>query len=413
MTSAPNMSRSRFWAWTAFDAGNSAHALLVSTVGFALYFQQVLFADNPQANTLWALLTALVLTISAVATPFLASWLAFHGRRAQGLLVVTLGCVAATVTLGLPLGKGYAIAVYVISAVGYYVALPIYNSYIEDVADGDADQTSARGWAVGYIGGIVAVALAFIFGLLSRPVTERPDLYRLTFVLAGVFNLVCSLPLVIWAIRQGRSPRPVATSWSTTRIFMVLKQRPRVVRLLLSYWLVGECGTISIYCTAIFLAQYAGMPTATIFALTLAIQLLGAIATWTVGDLARRWGPRNIYAVVCAVWAIVPVLLWAISLGWSYWYALVGMGLVIGSHHAIVRAEVARVSSDADLLPDAKGSIFGFLEVTGRITSVLGPLVIAVLTFFMPLSVALLAACVFPLLGLIVARGYQWQPSAS
>jgi len=413
MNNSPKLTSRPLWAWTAFDAGNSAHALLVSTVGFALYFQQVLFADSPRVDTLWALVTALVLTVAAVTTPFLTSWLAFRGRRAQGLVLVTMVCVTATAALGLPLERAYAIAVYIVSATGYYLALPIYNSYIEDVAEGEADRASARGWAVGYVGGIVAVALAFAFGLLSSPVTERPDLYRWMFVLAAVFNLICSAPLMVWAMRAQHQVVVSSLSWTFSRVFDVLRTQPRVLRLLFSYWMVSECGTIAIYFTAIFLARYVGMPVATIFALTLAIQLLGAASTWSVGELVRRIGASPIYTVVCVIWATVPFLLWIISVGWSYWFALVGLGLVIGAHHAIVRGEVAKIAAREGLEADAKGSIFGFLEVTGRITSILGPLIVGLFTFFVPLSQALLVASVFPVIALLAIRGYKWRPAQS
>ena len=412
MTKRTGTLTAKFLAWSAFDAGNSAHALLVSTVGFALYFKEVLFKDNPRSDSLWAFVTAIVLSLSGMASPFITSWLAHIGRRSLGLWTTTLGCVVATAALGLPLPAWVLVACYVVSALGYYLALPIYNSYLERVSEGRLDDASSRGWAIGYLGGVLVSIFAFGLGLLSKPITERPDLYRWLFVLAAAFNLVMSLPVMVLATKwdggtgPGEGPR---SRWDMRRGLAVFHERAGLTQVLASYWLVGECGTITVYFTAIFLAQYLKMPPGTIFALTLVLQLIGTVTTWTVGSASSAFGSKRMYWLVCGVWAVVPLCLWAISRGATYWIALVAIGLVIGAHHAIVRSEVAKLSRG--LSPEEMGSVFGLLEVTGRITSVLGPLCVGVLTLFMPLADALLSATVFPILALLVIAKYRWQDS--
>lgn len=402
----------KFWAWSLFDAGNSAHALLVSTVGYALYFKQVLFANDPKADSLWALITVIILSFSALISPFLTSWLSYRHIRWLGLSLTTFACVISTMALSMPISVWPSVVLYFLSAVGYYVALPIYNTYLEEVSNGEPAKASARGWAVGYIGGIVVAVLAFAFGLLSSPVTERPDLYRLLFVLAGIFNLVFSLPIMLWAWANERISSYDVTnqsSWNPTAVMAILWEKPALTRVLSSYWMVGECATITVYFTAIFLAQYVNMPTATIFALTLALQGIGAVSTWIIGGLTTRLGSGMLYKAVCLMWAAIPTLLWLISKGLSYWYALVAVGLVIGAHHTLVRAEIAATVLSSNYTPATKGSIFGLLEVTGRITSVLGPLAIAILTMYIPLAESLLVATLFPIIALILINKYKWQ----
>lgn len=66
-----NRLRLRRWCWYGFDAGNSAHALMVSTVGFALYFKVVLLGNSAEGDTLWGILTAIVLSVAGLISPFL------------------------------------------------------------------------------------------------------------------------------------------------------------------------------------------------------------------------------------------------------------------------------------------------------------------------------------------------------
>lgn len=402
--------RQRTWSWYLFDAGNSAHALLVSTVGFALYFRQYLFAGNEQADSLWALITVIVLSISAAISPFLTSWLYHYRIRWIGLSVTTIGCVFFTVLLGFDISPnvGVVVVIYMLSAIGYYIALPIYTSYLQDASASTVEKTSSNGWAVGYLGGIVVALIALAMGSLTAPIGEQPNRFREIFVLAGVFNLILSLPLLYWAWREREASREggKATEWRLDRVFAVIRLRPEIMRLLFSYWMVGEAATIALYFTAIFLGSYVGLPIATIFALTLLVQFIAAAATWGIGILADKSGSDKFFRATCWLWIAIPPLLWAVKYGIFYWVPLVLMGLVLGAHHTLVRAEVVRLAKNLD--EDEKGSLFGFLEVSGRVSSIVGPLVVGLLTFMMALSEALLVAAVFPVIALWTIRKYKW-----
>lgn len=404
--------RLRRWCWYSFDAGNSAHALMVSTVGFALYFKIVLLENSPNGDSLWGILTAIILSVAGLLSPFITSWLNSYRLRWLGLMITTLLCVISTALLALPLSSPLVIGSYFVSAVTYYLALPIYTSYLGEWSDKKPDTMSAAGWSIGYIGGISAAALAFAFGLFDQPISERPDLYRLLFLLAAVFNLILSVPMLVLAAYTDRRlihTVPAASPWGIQSVFDVFRICPKLFRLLFSYWMVGECGTITLYFTAIFLAQYAKMPVAKIFALTLIVQLIAAPSTWLAGKLSERFGRSLVFRVVCMLWILVPILLWSISYSMPFWLALFFIGLVLGAHHSIIRSEISLIASDKKLPAAAQGSIYGFLEVTGRVSSVLGPLLVAISTVFFPLSESLLIASVFPVIAIVVIGKYQWE----
>ena len=411
----PTLLKLKRWSWYGFEIGNHAHALMVSTVGFALYFRQYLFADNPRADSMWGLLTAIVLAISALVSPFFTSWLSLRNLRWLGLFLTTIACVAATLALGTDSSAWTAVVFYVVSALGYYVALPIYTTYINEVSGDRMDQVSARGWAYGYVGGLLVALIAFKLGLLSHPVRERPDLFRDIFLLAGLFNLAFSLPMLLWtAVSEIRTPLPRidVLRWNPRRVLDIFSEAPTLFRLLCSYWMIGECATITIYFTAIFLAQYAHMNAGRIFEMTLLVQLIATFSTWFAGDLAVRYGPKCVYRGVCVLWISVPIFLFLISVGVTYWIAMVLIGLVLGVHHAIIRSEVAKITTISFHNIESRGSVFGFLEVAGRITSVFGPLLVALVGWFLPLSYTLLVACIFPILALIFISKYKWIQSA-
>jgi len=393
-----------------FDAGNSAHALLVSTVGFALYFRDYLFVDNPQVDSLWALITVVILLVSAISSPLLTSWLYYRRLRWIGLIVTTGVSILATTLLGFDVVENpiALVALYAVSAIGYYIALPIYTSYLSETSGSLIGRASATGWAVGYIGGILAAAIALFIGSLTAPIATQPEKFREIFVLAGIFNLIFSLPMLLlaWKIRRSEISPGGKYSWRLGAALDVVRRSPNTLRLLIAYWMVGESATIALYFTAIFLSSFAGMPIAKIFALTLAIQFIAALSTWAIGRLAEKFGSKELFRITCLLWVLIPPLLWSIKIGISYWIPLIMMGLALGAHHTLVRAEVVRISLPMERRD--KGSLFGFLEVSGRVSSIAGPLIVGFLALFVALPEALLVAAIFPLLSLAVIRKYKW-----
>lgn len=398
--------------WYLFDAGNSAHALLVSSVGFALYFRQYLYPENSNADSLWGLITALVLTVSALISPFLTSWLYHRSKRWLGLVATTIACVFFTVLLGFDFSDRpeSVVLVYVIGAIGYYLALPIYTSYIHDLGDdSNIDSRSGNGWAIGYLGGIAVALIAFATGTITASISENPESYRKIFVIAGAFNLICSFPLLFWAWKNDRDNPPAQSyPWQPSQIFDAFISKPEIFRLLFSYWMISETSTIAVYFTAIFLGQYAGLSAKMIFICTILVQLLAAVSTALFGKLSKQIGASKTFYIICFFWLFVPALLWCVKIGLRYWIPLSLMGLVLGAHHALVRAEIARFARLGDFTQRQKGSIFGVLEVFGRVASIFGPLIVGLAAIFVDLSEALLIASLFPIIALLSIRKYKW-----
>ncbi|MBK8609385.1 MAG: MFS transporter [Chitinophagaceae bacterium] len=283
------------WAWYAFDMGNSAHALLISTIGFSLYFKDYLYNSKPEGDSLWAIITSLIILTSAIVSPLLSAYVANKNRRSWGILIPTLVCVLATIALGTDISneKIGAILLYFVSSLGYYVALPVYNSYLPDVTKSTAQKTSAKGWAMGYVGGILAASICFGFKLLDQPVTEAPDSYKLIFLVAGLFNLALSLPMLFISFKIDKRNRVEKKQWSMKSVARVLKENKSIPKLLVIYWLIGEIAVVVTYFFAIFLREYAHLETKQILMYSLAGQGIAIIATWCSGFLSDKFGERK------------------------------------------------------------------------------------------------------------------------
>lgn len=401
-------------SWYAFDMGNSAHALLISTVGFALYFKEFLFKDNPNANSAWGMLTAIVLAFSAILSPLVTSWLFSIKKRSFGLIISTIICVIATALLSTRFSESvaFSVIIYFFSALGYYLALPIYNSYLPEISETSCMQKiSGAGWALGYLGGIFSVLLCWGFGYLEYPAAERPELYRNIFLVAASFNFLFSLPmLVLSCLKDFNKSVPSTSVWKFFDIIQIFKSEngKSILNLLFVYWLVTEVAVVVTYYFAIFLKEYSGLTEAQILIYSMIGQLLAIISTYTFGMLSNKVGGKKVLIGIISLWVIVPALLFSMSIGLTFWVPVIILGLIMGAYHAIIRGKIAQISETFSETRD-KGSLFGFLEVSGRISQVIGPILISLVTLFMPLNKGIITMTIFPLFALIILIKYKWQ----
>jgi len=176
---------------------------------------------------------------------------------------------------------------------------------------------------------------------------------------------------------------------------------------LLTYWLVGEGATVVVYFTAIFLSQYANLNAAQILKCTLIVQGGAFFSTWLFGYLADRTNAKKVFIFIIFIWILIPVLLWIISKGFSIWFALSAISLVLGAYHSVIRGKVGHIAASIQD-QTSQGSLWGFLEVSGRVSQVLGPLVVGVVSYFTTLNNAILVASIFPLAALLIIRKYKW-----
>jgi UMF1 family MFS transporter len=412
------------FAWYFFDIGNSAHALLVSTVGFSLYFKQYLLQGSEKANSSWGILTAIILGISALFSPLISSLARHFSRTGLFLSMATIFSVMATALLATDLSQTIipATIIYVISSVGYYLALPLYNSLLPDISNGDEEKISANGWGLGYIGGIIAVGVCFVLGYLGADVLTQTETFRKMFLVAAVLNLFFSIAIMVYALKNDQySSRITENNFSLSKALLLFKRKPElhVLRLFISYWLVSEAGTVVIYFTALLLAEVGGMSAKKVLLLTLFVQVIASISTKIVALLAEKYSPKLVFYYVSCGWMIAPLLLYLYSIrrGNSYWIALVVVSLVLGAHHSIVRAEVSRVAKrlredkTVQLSSSDEGALFGFLEVAGRIAQILGPLVVGIASIFLNIGLSVAIVAVFPLFSIIIIKKYKWIAS--
>ena len=209
------LGRPELRAWALYDWANSAFFTTVVAAVFPVYFSSVAAVDVPPsvATARYAAMTTVALVLIAVAAPLLGAWADMAALRKR-LLAVFMGAgVCATAGLGWVYSGDWQLAavLFVIANIGVSGSIVFYDALLPHLArTEEIDQVSTAGYALGYLGGglLLALNLAWIqfphwFGLADAAAASR-----LSFVSVAAWWLVFSLPLLRRVAEPGRSARP-------------------------------------------------------------------------------------------------------------------------------------------------------------------------------------------------------------
>jgi UMF1 family MFS transporter len=322
----------RIRAWTMYDWANSAFATTILAAVLPIYYSQVAGATLPSeatATAYWSLGLSLSLFVVAVLAPILGT-VSDVTRAKKPLLTafVTLG-VTGTGLLAL-VGTGdwlLASVLFVIARIGFTSSTVFYDALLPHVArEEDRDMVSVRGYALGYLGGGLLLAINVVM-LAQLPGTWGA---RLSFVSVAVWWLLFSIPIFT------RVPEPPAAPATLDRSVLGetfrrlgetlrdIRQYRELFKFLIAFLIYNDgigtiIGVAAIYgaelglgttelIPALLLVQFAGIPFSLIFGrlptaaekrrpFFLAFILFNLIALPAVGVAGARLLPETVTGV--------------------------------------------------------------------------------------------------------------------
>jgi len=189
--------RRRVRAWVLYDWANSAFATTILAAVLPVYFSQVAGATLPSeatATAYWSVALSISLLISAVLSPILGTISDVMRGKKRFLAVFTGIGVLGTGLLVLVERGDWLLAstVFILGRVGFIGAMTFYDSLLPHVArPGDRDTVSSRGYAMGYLGGGILLALNVVMIQLIPGTLGA----RLSFLSVAVWWAVFSIPL--------------------------------------------------------------------------------------------------------------------------------------------------------------------------------------------------------------------------
>jgi UMF1 family MFS transporter len=375
-------------AWALYDLANSAFATTIITAIFPVYFTSVAGADLPpgEATRLLARTTTIALATSALLAPFLGA-LADYAPVKKRLLgfFMAIGCIAAG-CLSLVLRGDWLFAAVCFGAgnVGFTASLTFYDSLLPHIARRDEiDRVSTGGYALGYLGGGVLLALnvAWVLSPTTFGLRDASQASRLSFASVALWWFVFSIPLFRTVpeptTRAGHGARSAAALIRTSFAGLLHTIRDlgryRNALLLLIAFVIYADGIGTIQRLATSYGAEIGIDQGALITAILLVQFAGIPFAFVFGMLAGRIGAKLSIFIALVVYIVLTISAYYMKTERDFYVLALMVATVQGGAQALSR------SLFASMIPKARSSeFFGFFSIFEKFGAILGPAVFEV-----------------------------------
>ena len=365
-------------SWALYDFGSSAFNTLMITFIFNRFFTDVIAPDVNAGTVMWAQAINISAVVVAVISPVLGAVADYSGRKKLFLVFFAMLSIVFTILLflaGPTAAAGTVILLFVIANIGFEAANVFYYAFLPDVSDdGNIGRVSGKGFFLGYIGGLIslAIGLGMIRGWLPK------DDYlnvRATILLVAAWYLVFALPMFLF-VKQKAVPQKIEGGYirhGFSRLFETIKharQYSEAGKLLIARMIYNDgLGTIiamaSIYAGAVF-----KMPLEEVLMMGIALNVFAGLGAFAFGYVDDRIGGKKtilISLVFLTIGASIGVISTSVA---GFWVAASLIGLMMGPNQSASRSLLSKIT------PIAKqAEFFGLYSFSGKLSSLLGPLV--------------------------------------
>ena len=389
------LDRPELRAWAMYDWAASAMQTTVMVAVFPIYFVKVAGADlaGGGATQRLATVNTIALVVIALASPVLGAVSDYGGNKKRFIAAFMAVGTAAVAGLFFVHTGDLALAswLFVLALIGVAGSFVFYEALLPHIArGGEIDRISTAGYALGYVGGglLLALNLAWIqkpawFGLPTGPGLDeaaRTLPARLAFLSVAVWWLAFSIPLF------RRVPEPPARlepdeqrGQNPIRMaFVRLGETFRELRgyrqafLMLLAFLIYNDGIQTIIKMATAYGTELGIDQSALIGAILLVQFVGIPCSFLFGMLAGRIGAKRALFLGLLAYTAISVLGYYMKTA-THFYVLAGLvGMVQGGTQALSR------SLFASMVPHHKsGEFFGFFSVFEKFAGIFGPLIFA------------------------------------
>ncbi len=368
-------------SWSMYDWANSAFATTIMAAVLPIYYRTIAESSltGNQVTSYWAYTNSIALLLIALVSPILGAMADFRGQKKRFLTIFALlGIVATAFMFFLTTGDWLlASTLFILGNIGFAGANIFYDSLLPHIAKkDDIDQVSTRGYAMGYLGGgiLLAVNLAMI---MFAPDNLTVLMTRISLASVAVWWLLFTIPL--WRnvpepprqVFEGEIDKnPIKAGFSRlAETFKEIRKYGDLFKFLVAFWLYND-GIGTIIKMATTYGDEIGIDDTSLIMVLLIVQFVGIPFSFAFGWLAKKIGTKKSIYLSLGVYT-------AISIG-GYFLSNATHFLILGFAVAMVQGGAQALSRSlyGRMVPKAQSAeFFSFFSVSGKFAGIFGPLV--------------------------------------
>ncbi|RKN41432.1 MFS transporter [Micromonospora endolithica] len=401
---APSSTRSERTGWYFYDWAMSAFSTTVITVFLGPFLTTVaklaagceLGAESCSGyvyplgikvapGSYFAYLVSLSVFLTVFVLPVVGAVADRTTHKKRLLAAAAFTGAAATVGMLFVTGDRYLLggALFLVANIAFGAGVVVYNSFLPQLGGpDDRDGISSRGWALGYLGGGLLLALNLVaVTMLGEDGNDQRtlDLARWSIVSAGLWWAVFTLVPLRW-LREHPTATALAARGGNVltdgfrqlgRTLRQIKAYPLTLYFLLAFLVYNDGIQTVIALASQYGTEELRLGQSTLIVTILLVQFLAFGGALLLGALARRIGAWKTVLLSLVLWTGVILAAFRLPAEAPVPFMVLGaaIGLVLGGSQALSR------SLFSQLIPAGReGEYYGFYEISDKGTSWLGPL---------------------------------------
>ncbi|MCZ7601414.1 MAG: MFS transporter [Melioribacteraceae bacterium] len=390
-------SKFKIFIWTLFDLANTSYSIVVVTFLFAVYFKETVAAGQPIGDLYWSIGTSASMIIVAFISPILGAIADYSAGKKRFLLFFTLLCILSTSLLYF-VGEGdifWAVLLFILANIGFEAGLVFYDAFLPEITTPkNYGRVSGYGFAMGYIGSLASLALAFPF--------IQNEMIRETFPISALFFFLFAIPLFIF-LKDSRKDVIHTESFASIGFKRVwntlshLKNYKNLATFLIAYFFYIEGVNTIIFFSGNYASTTLNFSMMELITFFLIVQTTAILGSVTFGILADSVGQKKSIVLSLVIWIFTILLAFMTSSPDAYLvkyftayfnsdvvtvqkdaFYVIGLlaGSVMGATQSTSRSLMSKLTP-----PDRKTEFFGFYSFFGKSSAILGPLVFGIISF--------------------------------
>ena len=361
--------------WCLFDFGISSYPTLIITFIYGAFYAKEI-AQTPEVGTSnWGF----AISIGSVLSFFLFLTIILQGKEKKTKIPMTffrlsfyflIFLVSLLFFFGNQSNQYFPLIIIGLSLVSFEVINFFYNLSLHTVAKKEKrGMVSHLGWALGYLGGLISLALVFL--VLNFSNDKNYEIFGVSvFLFIGPFVGLWTFIFGFKHIKMFRDKFFVIENFKN--FFSTLKQTNTHI-FFMSYFFFNN----SVICIFSFASMFSsflyGLEEEQILILGISINLTGFIGCIILGRIEDRFGPEKVIKI-----CIFSLLLSTLGLYFTFdknvfWLLALLIGFFIGPIQAASRSLVSkRMESESQF------SAFCVYSMFGNACSILGPFLVGI-----------------------------------
>jgi UMF1 family MFS transporter len=391
------------FGWAMYDWANSAYVTTVAGAVLPAFFADEIvpeggydiFGFTFSGEALWGFVTGGGAFLLFLVMPVLGAIADFSASKRRFLMGFAIVGAVTTMALGL-MGSGLVLptlAMFLVAQMCFVAANVFYDGFLPDISTDDTiDRVSSKGFALGYVGGGLQLALTALLILAHESIgIAEATAVQIGIASAGAWWLFFGLfsfrripetgtagtipPELAGGSRLGAYARiGFGRTAATARRLLGFRQ---ILLFVIAFMLYNDGVQTTIAMTSVYATDTLDLSITTILIAFLIVQFIAFFGALAFGVVADRYGTKEGILLTLVVWSGVAIAAFFLPEGEAvpFWGLAFVVGFILGGVQALSR------SLYGSMIPEeASAEFYGFFSVFSKFSAIWGPLIFAVIS---------------------------------